>query len=171
MKRNVKDLSHRPLSHYSIFIIRDRVRHADCVFKHCRERRRTFQRKYDVHMDFARYSLAAGFAADYVRQFSFLTYVKKLAEQASSSNDIGQSLKARKPRTGEQALWTKMINALGQQYESRLSQYINQQKQHYTFTNQWVHHMKTPVSVISLMIQEGKRNLILFSDVFRGAGG
>lgn len=100
--------------------------------------------------------LAAGFAADYVRQISFLTYVKKLAEQASSSNDIGQSLKARKPRTGEQALWTKMINALGQQYESRLSQYINQQKQHYTFTNQWVHHMKTPVSVISLMIQEGK---------------
>lgn len=54
--------------------------------------------------------LAAGFAADYVRQFSFLTYVKKLAEQASSSNDIGQSLKARKPRTGEQALWTKMID-------------------------------------------------------------
>lgn len=51
--------------------------------------------------------LAAGFAIDYVRQFSFLTYVKKLAEQAPSSNDIGQSLKARKPRTREQALWTK----------------------------------------------------------------
>ncbi|PNB47307.1 sensor histidine kinase, partial [Pseudomonas sp. GW456-E7] len=61
--------------------------------------------------------LAAGFTVDYVRQFSFLTYVKKLAEQAPSSNDIGQSLKARKPRTREQALWTKMINALGQQYE------------------------------------------------------
>ncbi|MCY7877193.1 HAMP domain-containing histidine kinase [Bacillus spizizenii] len=100
--------------------------------------------------------LAAGFAIDYVRQFSFLTYVKKLADQAPSSNDIGQSLKARKPRTREQALWTKMINALGQQYEGRLLQYINQQKQHYIFTNQWVHHMKTPVSVISLMIQEGK---------------
>ncbi|KJJ40781.1 histidine kinase [Bacillus subtilis] len=100
--------------------------------------------------------LAAGFAADYIRQFSFLTYVKKLAEQANSSNDIGQSLKARKPRTREQALWTKMVNALGQQYEGRLLQYMNQQKQHYTFTNQWVHHMKTPVSVISLMIQEGK---------------
>ncbi|MCO4852979.1 HAMP domain-containing histidine kinase [Bacillus vallismortis] len=100
--------------------------------------------------------LAAGFAADYVRQFSFLTYVKKLAEQAPSSNDIGQSLKARKPRTREQVLWTNMINALGRQYEGRLSHYTNQQKQHYTFTNQWVHHMKTPVSVISLMIQEGK---------------
>lgn len=61
MKRSVKDLSHRPLSHYSIFIIRDRVRHADCVFKHCRERRRTFQRKYDVHMDFARYSFSRRF--------------------------------------------------------------------------------------------------------------
>lgn len=100
--------------------------------------------------------LAAGFAADYIRQSSFLTYIKKLAEQAPFSNDIGQSLKARKPRTREQVLWTKMVNMLEQQYEGRLLQYINQQKQHYIFTNQWVHHMKTPVSVISLMIQEGK---------------
>ncbi|MEC1752799.1 HAMP domain-containing histidine kinase [Bacillus mojavensis] len=100
--------------------------------------------------------LAAGFTADYIRQVSFLAFLKKLADQAPASNDIGRSLEARKPRTREQALWTKMINALGDQYSGKLSQYINKQKQHYTFTNQWIHHMKTPVSVISLMIQEGK---------------
>ncbi|MED4811451.1 HAMP domain-containing histidine kinase [Bacillus atrophaeus] len=102
--------------------------------------------------------LAVGFTADYIRQYSFLTFLKSCADQADSpAYNMGAALSARNPRTREQAVWTDILKELNQQYDRQIAQYMNKQKQHQTFINQWIHHMKTPVSVISMMIQEGKR--------------
>ncbi|WP_164508958.1 sensor histidine kinase [Clostridium rectalis] len=43
-------------------------------------------------------------------------------------------------------------------YQNQLQKYISKQKEHLTFINQWVHQMKTPLSVIQLIIQDGDFN-------------
>ncbi|MCB2288431.1 sensor histidine kinase [Clostridium sp. CS001] len=52
----------------------------------------------------------------------------------------------------------KNISELLQQqyklYEIKIQEYNRKQKEHLTFINQWVHQMKTPLSVIQLLIEE-----------------
>lgn len=39
-------------------------------------------------------------------------------------------------------------------YEIKIQEYNRKQKEHLTFINQWVHQMKTPLSVIQLLLEE-----------------
>ncbi|QZY53840.1 sensor histidine kinase [Crassaminicella profunda] len=41
-------------------------------------------------------------------------------------------------------------------YQNQLQNYTRKQKEHLIFMNQWVHQMKTPLSVIQLIIQENE---------------
>ncbi|ASB87237.1 sensor histidine kinase [Bacillus sonorensis] len=100
--------------------------------------------------------LVAGFAIDYGRQRSFLLQLKRHQLDVSSMQ-TGEALKAYQPQTGEQRIWTALISEINKEYRERLARFSRQRKQHVDFTNQWIHHMKTPVSVISLLIQEGKK--------------
>ncbi|WP_176222262.1 sensor histidine kinase [Tuberibacillus sp. Marseille-P3662] len=42
-----------------------------------------------------------------------------------------------------------------QYYQNQFEQLTNRQRDYYQFVNQWIHQMKTPLSVIELIIQEG----------------
>ncbi|MED2941801.1 sensor histidine kinase [Bacillus swezeyi] len=100
--------------------------------------------------------LISGFAIDYGRQRSFLLQLKK--QQADvSSMQTGEALKAYRPQTEEQEMWTALISDINKEYREKLAHFSRQRQQHVHFTNQWIHHMKTPVSVISLLIQDGKK--------------
>ncbi|MCT4620238.1 MAG: sensor histidine kinase [Marinisporobacter sp.] len=44
-------------------------------------------------------------------------------------------------------------------YQNQLQNYTRNQKEHLMFMNQWVHQMKTPLSVIQLIIQENEDEL------------
>ncbi|GGH83770.1 signal transduction histidine kinase [Pullulanibacillus pueri] len=41
-----------------------------------------------------------------------------------------------------------------QLYQGRIEKFYNQQRDYYRFVNQWIHEMKTPLSVIELILQE-----------------
>ncbi|WFD11087.1 sensor histidine kinase [Tepidibacter hydrothermalis] len=41
-------------------------------------------------------------------------------------------------------------------YQGEIQNYVKKQKQHLVFMNHWVHQMKTPISVIQLIIQENE---------------
>lgn len=102
--------------------------------------------------------LAAGTAIDYVRQRSFRIQLKKQLESDSDPLQSGYALASAEPCTKEQEWWVDLILAMNQKYEESLQQMTDKEKQQQTFTNQWIHQMKTPVSVISLLIQEGKQH-------------
>jgi two-component system, OmpR family, sensor histidine kinase YxdK len=49
---------------------------------------------------------------------------------------------------------TELLHSQYRSYQSLLLAYHQHQEHHLTFTNQWVHHMKTPLAVIDLMTQD-----------------
>lgn len=54
----------------------------------------------------------------------------------------------------EHELFRKSLIKSYQTYKNILEKYSDNQKKHIYFINQWVHQMKTPVSVINLILQE-----------------
>jgi len=58
---------------------------------------------------------------------------------------------------GDSLISKKVSKLLQQQYklyEIKIREYNRKQKEHITFINQWVHQMKTPLSVIQLLLEE-----------------
>lgn len=49
---------------------------------------------------------------------------------------------------------SELLHTQYRHYQTQLLRYKRSQEMHTTFTNQWVHQMKTPLSVISLMTQD-----------------
>jgi len=98
--------------------------------------------------------LGLGLAYDFVRQRKFLMTMYHMSSNADP--DL-QEVIGMAAGTTEEQKWTH--GALHQQYRAYMDQLnglqLSQEQQHH-FTNQWVHHMKTPVSVIDLHIQETK---------------
>lgn len=58
------------------------------------------------------------------------------------------------PTTQEQALYQKLLSQLYTVFQQIIHNYQAKQDQHLYFMNQWVHQMKTPVSVMNLTLQE-----------------
>jgi two-component system, OmpR family, sensor histidine kinase YxdK len=59
-----------------------------------------------------------------------------------------------KPMTYEQKLVSNVINVIQQQYQKELSSQKSVQEEKDQFLYQWMHNLKTPISVIELMIQK-----------------
>lgn len=49
---------------------------------------------------------------------------------------------------------SKLLKKQYELYEIKIQEYNRKQKEHLTFINQWVHQMKTPLSVIQLLLEE-----------------
>lgn len=49
---------------------------------------------------------------------------------------------------------SKLLQQQYKLYEIKIQEYNRKQKEHLTFINQWVHQMKTPLSVIQLLLEE-----------------
>ncbi|MBW7455066.1 sensor histidine kinase, partial [Paenibacillus sepulcri] len=59
--------------------------------------------------------------------------------------------------TGDQLAVQRLLQAQHEAYMNELSRYRKQQEIHQHFIHQWVHQMKTPISVIDLMIQHAEQ--------------
>jgi signal transduction histidine kinase len=97
-------------------------------------------------------ALIAWFTADYYRQRYFLKQVK---EALARTNDLQASAIVTAGVTGEQRLVMELLQEQHRAFLGELSRHRRSQELHNHFALQWVHHMKTPLSVIHLHMQEG----------------
>lgn len=81
-------------------------------------------------------------------------FYKQLAETLNSENIMESILNISETRTMEQKLFNKVLSRLHRFFESKILKYEETQTHNLNFINQWVHQMKTPVSVINLILQE-----------------
>lgn len=88
---------------------------------------------------------------DYMKMRPFYNYLHKAAD---SDGDLETILSMTEVRTKEQLMYTKILHESYKSYSDKLSKYEESQKQYIYFINQWVHQMKTPVSVINLLLQD-----------------
>ncbi|GIP35723.1 HAMP domain-containing sensor histidine kinase [Paenibacillus sp. J2TS4] len=91
---------------------------------------------------------------DYVRQRSFFRELALVSKEEGKPEHI---LSLTSAVTREQLLMQKLMHTSYSLYAKELQEYRAKQEQHLHFANQWVHQMKTPVSVIDLLIQQTSR--------------
>ncbi|MEF2247119.1 sensor histidine kinase [Paenibacillus sp. IITD108] len=90
---------------------------------------------------------------DYVRQRDFY---KELLAAVENMSELRDTLSLHTIVTSEQKLFFRLLQKMHTAYLNELGKYRRQQERHNHFVLQWVHHMKTPVSVIDLLTQEDK---------------
>ncbi|WP_282938871.1 sensor histidine kinase [Paenibacillus sp. RC67] len=88
---------------------------------------------------------------DYVRQRDYFLKLKAIRSNPDRMERISNLPLGLKR---EQTIMIDLLHQLHGGYEDRLVQYRRQQEQHDVFIRQWVHQMKTPVSVIDLLTQK-----------------
>ena len=91
--------------------------------------------------------------------YCFISYVRQKPffdqfHHALNDKDLHALIKIDHAITYEQKQFYKLCLASYNDYLQKLHQYEAQQKQAYYFTNRWTHQMKTPLSVMQLLIQE-----------------
>lgn len=101
--------------------------------------------------ELAGFLLIVGLTVDFVRQRS---YYKQLQDALDHGTELKASMGVTSGVTKEQIAVQRLLAAQYGAYLTELGQYRRQQEQHNHFVLQWVHHMKTPVSVIDLLVQE-----------------
>ncbi|MDD3223136.1 MAG: sensor histidine kinase [Clostridium sp.] len=82
------------------------------------------------------------------------SFNKQLYEALNSENIIESIVNVSQIKTEEQQLFNKVLINLHKAFEKNIIKYEEVQKHNMIFINQWVHQMKTPVSVINLILQE-----------------
>lgn len=88
---------------------------------------------------------------------------KKVYSILNSIEHTGGNLKSVFNMSGtsdvEHNYFIKILKDSYKDYEYKISEYRERQKEHLYFINQWVHQMKTPVSVLNLMLQDSKDSI------------
>ena len=95
-------------------------------------------------------------------------FYKQIYRALDSEDIIEDIVNIGEARTREQKLFTKLLKKLHRSYEGKIYKYEDIQKHYSSFINQWVHQMKTPVSVINLILEE--ENLCECKEVFDSIG-
>ncbi|MCW6111257.1 sensor histidine kinase [Clostridium sporogenes] len=95
-------------------------------------------------------------------------FYKQIYRALNSEDIIEDIVNIGEARTREQKLFTKLLKKLHKSYEGKIYKYEDIQKHYSSFINQWVHQMKTPVSVINLILEE--ENLCECKEVFDSIG-
>lgn len=90
---------------------------------------------------------------DYGRQRSFYKRMNRFLQNGTDRDGVPLLQGA---RTREQNAFRDIVERQYRHYTERLMEYRERQKQHVHFIHQWVHQMKTPVSVIDLLVQKIK---------------
>ncbi|MFF2480761.1 sensor histidine kinase [Paenibacillus sp. NPDC058071] len=97
--------------------------------------------------------LIAGLTVDYIRQRSFQ---RQLKEAAGKRDLLEASRIVQAGVTNEQKAMQRLLEAQYSACMTEIDRYRRQQERHNHFAMQWVHHMKTPISVIDLLLQEAQ---------------
>ncbi|GIM46202.1 two-component sensor histidine kinase [Collibacillus ludicampi] len=92
---------------------------------------------------------------DYIRQKEFYHQINRVMTDDQAGLEAVVHL--RTGTTHEQRALQKILHEQHKTFMDKLYGYRQQQEQHHHFTNQWVHQMKTPVSVIDLLVQQGEQ--------------
>ena len=90
---------------------------------------------------------------DYSRQYAFFRRAREIAA-APDPIALAPSLPA--PNCAEQRILSRLANAAYTSHTAEALKREEQSQMHIDFTNRWVHAMKTPVSVIDLLVQQSK---------------
>ncbi|WP_245954522.1 sensor histidine kinase [Fontibacillus phaseoli] len=88
---------------------------------------------------------------DYIRTRG---YYKQLHEAIERNSELRTGAIAQSAVTVEQELVVRLLDQQNSTYLNKLGTYRRQQELHNHFVMQWVHHMKTPLSVVDLLLQE-----------------
>ena len=99
--------------------------------------------------------VGAWLAIDYLRHRQ---YYNQLREALERSDDLQAATIVQAVVTQEQKLVARLLEEQHRSYLNELGKYRRQQELHNHFVLQWVHYMKTPVSVIDLLAQESKEH-------------
>ncbi|MES5938717.1 MULTISPECIES: ATP-binding protein [unclassified Bacillus cereus group] len=106
------------------------------------------------HLSTALYSVFLGgcFLIGFLvyRYYSHRRFYKKLSTPSETLEESLEELDA----TPLSVALQRVLEAQYNQYHQQLKNWEYKQKEHLTFINQWVHQMKTPLSVIELITQE-----------------
>ncbi len=97
--------------------------------------------------------LAIAAVIDYSRQHAFFRRARAIAA-APDPIALVPSLPA--PNSAEQRILYRLANAAYTSHTTEALKREEQSQMHVDFTNRWVHAMKTPVSVIDLLVQQSK---------------
>ncbi|TDF98860.1 sensor histidine kinase [Paenibacillus piri] len=81
-------------------------------------------------------------------------YYRRLADLLRQQEEPDKTVMLNGAANREQRLVQDLMQARHRLYMDELTRYRQRQDYHRSFMNQWVHHMKTPVSVIGLLIQQ-----------------
>lgn len=93
---------------------------------------------------------------EYVRQRAYLRQLSRAADSARGEKPrLEEVHNIQSAVTREQQVVQELLHNQYKQYTDELNRYREQQQQQWHFANQWAHQMKTPVSVISLLVQHG----------------
>ncbi|MBE9914179.1 HAMP domain-containing histidine kinase [Paenibacillus donghaensis] len=93
-----------------------------------------------------------GLVVDYIRQREYYRQLKENVQKDSDEILVEPIIRA--AVTKEQQLVARLLEQQNSAYLNKLGAYRRQQELHNHFVLQWVHHMKTPLSVIDLLLQE-----------------
>ncbi|OPZ65680.1 MAG: Sensor histidine kinase GraS [Firmicutes bacterium ADurb.Bin506] len=97
--------------------------------------------------------LVVALAVDYSLQRSFYSGAREIA---AASDPLSRVPALPVPRTPEQRITSELANAAYSSHIALVSEGEEQTRLHLDFTNRWVHAMKTPVSVIDLVVQQSR---------------
>lgn len=95
-------------------------------------------------------------------------FYKQLYEVLNCENIIDNIINIGEVKTIEQKFFVQILKKLHKSYEGKVCKYEEVQKHYSNFINQWVHQMKTPVSVIDLILQE--ENASQFNEILDSIG-
>ncbi len=90
---------------------------------------------------------------DYSRQYAFF---RRALEIAGAPDPIALVPSLPAPNSAEQRILSRLANAAYTSHTAEALKREEQSQMHIDFTNRWVHAMKTPVSVIDLLVQQSK---------------
>lgn len=113
-------------------------------------------------IDFSLINIAYAYLVSIVILLIFILYeyskvrafYNQLNQALNSKNIIDDIVNIGEIRTLEQKLFKDILKKLHKAYKNDIYGYEDIQKQYTYFINQWVHQMKTPVSIINLILQE-----------------
>ena len=90
---------------------------------------------------------------DYMRQ---RYYFKQMKEALARTGELQAAVVIQSATTAEQKQVAELLQEQHSAYLNELNRYRRQQELHNHFVMQWVHHMKTPLSIMDLHIQDLK---------------
>ncbi|MBS4218463.1 sensor histidine kinase [Bacillus sp. FJAT-49711] len=78
---------------------------------------------------------------------------KSFYRDANEKVHSGYIIEPLQTHTSEIRLWTQLLHIQKDQYEKKLEQIHNEQKEWHEYMTSWVHEIKTPISVTKMMIE------------------